>query len=195
MPHIPLGGEVAFGSSDQIGGTHVEGLPSHAGAEFSEDRAHRFLLWRSWSYRPLLGFVMLNPSTANETCDDPTTTRNMERARRLNYGGIVQANLYSFRTKSPAALKAAGYPGAANEDNPNGEAVKRLFKLCQDVVFAWGAHARVQDAGRMIITANCLWRRDTTRIMHLGRLKNGQPRHPLMTGYGTAPDWGLTQWL
>ncbi len=86
------------------------GFPSPSGADFSADRLHRFLLWRIWSPAPgkLLGFVMLNPSSADETRDDPTTVRNCARARGLGYAGVVQANLYSFRTPSPAVLKAHG---------------------------------------------------------------------------------------
>lgn len=176
------------------------GFPMAMGAEFSADRVHRFLLWRLWSPAPgaLLGFVMLNPSSADETLDDPTTTRNCARARLLGYAGIVQANLYSFRTPSPKALKAAGYPGAVTGlSSANDDAVRRVFAVCKDVVLAWGAHARLEDAGRFIITANCLWRMQrapVTRLLHLGRLKNGMPRHPLMTAYGEAPNYGLQEW-
>jgi hypothetical protein len=158
------------------------------GAEFTADRQHRLLLWRIW--RPeggrLLGFVMLNPSFADERYDDPTTTRNVERARRAGYDGIVQANLYTYRTSSPAALKADGYPGARDEST-----LERFAKLCRAgaIVCAWGAHAKPEDARW---ARNFLGNR--AKLFHLGLTKDGQPRHPLYVSYGEAPRFGLQEW-
>lgn len=160
-------------------------FPTASGAEFSADRKHRFLLWRRWLPEPgkLLGFIMLNPSSADETRDDPTTVRNMTRANMLGYAGVVQANLYSFRTPSPAKLKAEGYPGSAVRPGANWDAVARLTEACRDVVLAWGAHAEPNEAYQAVE----LLRRTTAqpRLYHLGLLKNGQPRHPLHTAYAT----------
>ena len=37
-----------------------------AGATFSDDRVYRYRLWRIWSeVEPVVGFCMLNPSTAD----------------------------------------------------------------------------------------------------------------------------------
>lgn len=165
------------------------GFPASSGAEFSADRLHRFLLWRIWRPEPekLLGFIMLNPSSADETRDDPTTVRNCERARRLGYAGVVQANLYSFRTPSPAKLKAEGYPGSARLC-ANRDAVMRMFEKCQDVVLAWGAHAEPNEAFHIVELIERATARP--RLWHLGRLKNGQPRHPLHTAYATP----LQEW-
>jgi hypothetical protein len=42
------------------------------GARFSADRLYRYALWRVWDAdRGLCNFLMLNPSTADETIDDP----------------------------------------------------------------------------------------------------------------------------
>lgn len=46
------------------------------GATFSPDRRYRYLLWRMWSpAMPVANFVLLNPSTADETVNDPTVER------------------------------------------------------------------------------------------------------------------------
>lgn len=166
-------------------GPHTSLFPTALGAEFSLDRVHRFLLWRIWdAATPPLGFVMLNPSSADETRDDPTTVRNMARARALGYGGVVQANLYSFRTPSPKALKAAGWPCAmANWGN-----LQHLARLCADVVLAWGAHAPPVRAAEVVQVLRESAGRP--RLLHLGLLKNGAPRHPLHTAYA-AP---LQEW-
>lgn len=166
------------------------GFPNQSGAEFSVNREHRFLLWRLWSPPPgkLLGFVMLNPSTADETRDDPTTVRNMARARALGYAGVVQANLYTFRTPSPKVLKQAGFPGGfglcANRD-----ALRSLGDVCEDVVLAWGAHAPVGDVIDFMQQAQD-GAFGSIRLLHLGRTKNGMPRHPLHTAYAVP----LQEW-
>lgn len=168
--------------------TEHYGFPTAIGAEFSADRLHRFLLWRIWSPPPgkLLGFVMLNPSSADETRDDPTTVRNMARARALGYAGVVQANLYSFRTPSPAKLKAEGYPGGPR--GVNHEALWKIAAFCQDVVLACGAHARLEDLqwAKLVLAGAA----QPPRLLHLGLLKNGAPRHPLHTAYAVP----LQEW-
>lgn len=173
-------------------GARFYGFPASQGAEFSSDMLHRFLLWRIWSPEPgkLLGFVMLNPSTADATNDDPTTTRNMARARRMGYAGIVQANLYSYRTPSPDKLKAQGYPGAPTgiDGGENMRSVGIMFAACQDVVLAWGAHARIYDAAAFVRIVRQAPK--NSRLLHLGLLKNGMPRHPLMVSYSTP----LQEW-
>jgi hypothetical protein len=46
------------------------------GAVFSDDREYRYRLWRTWDVdKPTAAFVMLNPSTADETENDPTIRR------------------------------------------------------------------------------------------------------------------------
>ena len=161
-----------------------------SGADFSADRLHRLLLWRRWSIEPCLGFVMLNPSSAHETRNDPTTVRNMARARALGYGGVIQVNLYSFRTPSPAVLKALGYPGFMRGDasGVHIHAWCRMLREVVDIVLAWGAHAKPEDAARAIrFLRNA---HPSKRLLHLGVLKNGQPRHPLMTAYASP----LLEW-
>lgn len=173
-----------------MSGLSYYGFPSLSGADFSADRLHRLLLWRIWSPAPgkLLGFLMLNPSSADETRDDPTTVRNCARARALGYAGVVQANVYTYRTPSPAVLKAQGYPGKPSEPL-GGRTLGRLAEACPDVVVACGAHARATDFDHAVLELLGAGPR-RPRLLHLGLTKNGLPRHPLHTAYA-AP---LQEW-
>lgn len=147
------------------------------GADFSADRQHRLLLWRLTELGgPFLGYLMLNPSTADERQNDSTTAVNRRRAALLGYKGIVQANLYTYRTPSPAALKAAGYPGARDEAS-----LGRLADLCQDIVLSWGEQARPDDAAHAV--GFLLARSPQPRLWHLGLTKARMPRHPLRVPY------------
>lgn len=168
---------------------NIYGFPSLAGADFSADRLHRFLLWRIWSPEPgkLLGFLMLNPSSADETRDDPTTVRNMARARSKGYAGIVQANVYSFRTPSPQVLKKQGYPGGPRGDNA--KALQRLAAACPDIVLACGAHAEPHDFAQAVL--EIAGAEPMPRLLHLGLTKGLLPRHTLYMSYG-AP---LMPWV
>ncbi len=129
---------------------------------------------------------------ADETRDDPTTVRNIARSRSLGYAGIVQANLYSFRTPSPRALKAAGYPGFVGGDDGNYEAWRRLLEACDDVVLAWGNHAHggYVDRDRAVWCLREIQGSRPKRLLHLGLTKTSQPRHPLMTAYAVP----LQEW-
>jgi hypothetical protein len=50
-------------------------------AEFSACRKNRYALWRVWNEAdPLVMFIGLNPSVADETADDPTIRRCIQFA-------------------------------------------------------------------------------------------------------------------
>lgn len=60
---------------------------------------------------------MLNPSTADETTDDPTIRRRIGFGKRENTPLIQVVNLYAYRATDPAALARAEWPvGVGNDD-------------------------------------------------------------------------------
>lgn len=74
-------------------------------AVLSADRRYRYGLFRIWDLeRPLAMFVGLNPSTADETDDDPTIRRCVRFASDWQYGGLIMANLFAYRATSPRDL-------------------------------------------------------------------------------------------
>ena len=60
----------------------------HRTALFSRDRRFRYRLGRRWGQGAAVCFVLLNPSTADETCNDPTVRRCTSFARSLRYGAL-----------------------------------------------------------------------------------------------------------
>jgi hypothetical protein len=67
-------------------------LFDEAGAAFSEDRRHRYELWRIWDRKVRKMVVIgLNPSTADETKNDPTIRRCIDFARRWGFARLNHA--------------------------------------------------------------------------------------------------------
>ena len=150
-------------------GVHPSGLPLH-GADFSNDRKYRYSLWRIWDEtKPLVMFVGLNPSTANETEVDATIRSVIRIARHNGYGGFYMMNCWAYVATKPENLK---FNPMSSEWNNNMLTV--IAAKCKDVVFAWGAFKIVKELGRdvemkaMFPQAKCL------QI-----LKDGSPKHPL----------------
>lgn len=159
--------------------------PDRPMAFFSEDRTYRYWLVRVWdSRKPVLGIVMLNPSTADEDTDD-ATIRWLDRfARSRGYGGIEVCNLYALRSRHPKALWT--HPDPVGPDND--QHLARLARERDVIVLAWGANARqprVSHVTRLIVRA-CQERGATLGV--LGWTKAGQPRHPLYMPADTVLD-------
>lgn len=87
------------------------------GATFDLERVYRYSLWREWdpSLRGVL-FLMLNPSTADETQVDPTLRRCLGYAQRRGFGSFAVANLSALRSTDPRVLKMAADPVGPGND-------------------------------------------------------------------------------
>ncbi len=110
-------------------------------AKFSPCRHYRVALWRRWAPGPQVLFVMLNPSTADETTDDPTIRRWIGFAKTWEFGSLVVGNLFAFGTSRPPELRTCIEPiGAGNDDW-----LVRLQAESAVTVAAWGNHGRFLD--------------------------------------------------
>jgi hypothetical protein len=135
---------------------------------------YRYLLTRTWdANRSPACWVMLNPSTADATQDDPTIRRCVGFARDWGCGGIVVVNLFAFRATDPAALRTAPDPIGPDNDNH----IRRAVTIGgATVVCAWGAHGTLLGRGRSVAD---LIRSLGVVPQCLGTTRDGQPRHPL----------------
>lgn len=142
------------------------------GAKFNDDRTHRYALWRIWNPdKPLIMFIGLNPSTANETEPDPTINRVTRFAFDHKFGGLYMMNLFSMVTPFPVELQA-------DVDPENDRWLEKVSLVCKVVCFAWGAFG--EAPGRYAIrerAAEMIRRYPGAHC--LGRTKFGSPKHPL----------------
>jgi hypothetical protein len=146
-------------------------LFDQSGAIFSSDRKYRYALWRVLdSSKPDMMFIGLNPSTANETENDPTIRRVMGMAYTLGYGNIYMMNLFAWVTPHPEELKTCADPQKDNDywlKEIGTEIAKKGM-----ILFAWGNFKEAVERGKEIAAmfpgAWCLVKN-----------QDGSPRHPL----------------
>ena len=142
-------------------------------AIFSEDRRYRYLLRRrvGESGKRVL-FIMLNPSTADETRNDATIRRCVGFARGWGFGVLEVVNLFALMSTDPAALLKAEDPVGPDNDT----AIRAALKVADTVVLAWGNHAldHKERAAAVMDMA-----RNASRPHCLGLTMRGAPRHPL----------------
>lgn len=148
-------------------------------AEISDDGSYRFVLGRRWDVDlPECVFIMLNPSTADATEDDPTIRRCVNFAKSLGCGSLLVGNLYAFRATDPRDLfRAADPTGGAKND----AVLTDLLSRGEVVIAGWGVHAKSERVAEVIRLPGA------ERIVALGATKNGAPRHPLYIPASATP--------
>lgn len=164
-------------------------LLGESGAIFTDDDLYRIRLWRSWGDGPRLGWLMLNPSTADGLKDDPTIRRCIGFAKREGLDGIEVLNLYQFRATSPKGLTHSSDPFGPDAVQVWRGALGHVRKL----VAGWGSSMPILWTHRSRRTydhgahaAEMLTRLTTfdlemsgVEVVCLGKTSNGSPRHPL----------------
>lgn len=113
-------------------------------------------------------FIGLNPSTADETDDDPTIRRCIGYAKAWGYSGVRMVNLFAYRATKPADLLLAPEPVGPEND-------AWLLGFAEDaglVVAGWGVYgahlARDTTVKRLL-----------PNLHYLRMTKDGHPGHPL----------------
>lgn len=153
-------------------------------ATISDCGRYRYALERRVGEGPNLCWLMLNPSTADASVDDPTIRKVKGFTSRAGYGVAIVVNLFAWRATDPrnVVLNLADAEG-----EHNCAAIMGAAAISEAVVCAWGATPwAVEQANRV------LWWLDEhpekqVRLLHLGRTKSGAPLHPLMPSYEGHP--------
>lgn len=161
-------------------GCMIEALQNPA--FFSSCRRYRYLLMRRVSLdEPTCLFIMLNPSTADETQDDPTVRRCMGFARRWGFGVLAVANIFAWRATNPRELYD---PGVVAVGPDNNIIIETAADEADKIICAWGNHGLLYQRGARVKALTDFARH---KRYHLGLTKERQPRHPLYNRNDVVP--------
>jgi len=130
---------------------------------------YRYELRRVWDdKKPLVLFICLNPSTADEKVEDNTSRICINYAKRWGYGGLLVGNLFAYRSTDQGALHRVADPIGPEND----QWLQKLQSEAALVVCAWsdtgGYKARDKQVLAFLKNPYCLV-----------QLKSGRPGHPL----------------
>lgn len=148
-------------------------------AAISDDGLYRWWLRRRWAAGETATWIMLNPSTADSSVDDPTIRRVTGFSKMWGYGAAIVFNLFAYRATNPADLREADDPvGEVNDAYLYGAILS-----AEVVVVGWGSTGdyatRYQRRQKVREIAST-----THKQLHcLGVTKSGDPRHPLYVPY------------
>ena len=152
------------------------------GAVLSACGTYRYRLDRWWDDGTCVTWLMLNPSTADATIDDPTIRKCMGFSKRWGFGRMIAVNLFALRATDPRKLAKNTDPVGPEND----WYIRQAFKDSRQVVCAWGCLQHLTPnlrprIRRVLSLAIEEYLPDD--IVTLGYRKDGAPRHPLMLGY------------
>lgn len=141
-------------------------------ALLSPCQKYRYWLKRSWQQGGdgrTLCFIMLNPSTADATLDDPTIRRCLAYTQEWGFSTLEVRNLFAYRSSQPKDLFKAADPVG-----PQGDYYLLQAREADQIIVAWGANVpfeRDREVLKMF--------KGVASLYCLGATKHGQPRHPL----------------
>ena len=149
---------------------------------------YRYWLHRAWNFG--VGwtvFIMLNPSKADASINDPSIRRCIDFAKRFGSRGLIVVNLFAARATNPEALGRFNDP-----EGPENHAY--VLKACEfaaepapdfetdeiiqpgKLVCAWGAHWMREGQDQTVMG----WiEASGAEPLCLGVTKSGAPKHPL----------------
>lgn len=169
---------------------------------------YRYKLERAWGGGPAVGWILLNPSTADGQRDDPTCWEMMCHSLRLGFGSMVVVNVYPYITPDPKKLavwrarqEVIGWinAGAYQAFCHNARRAARALDRVQTRIVAWGNNADLRDVEDFmdrIATADPDDCEGEPIVWHcLGKTASGAPIHPLARGKHRIPnDQRLIAW-
>lgn len=142
---------------------------------FSEDRKYRYTLTRSINgkFGKACVFIGLNPSTADESQDDPTIRRCIGYARDWGYEMFTMLNLFAYRSTNPRKLSRS-YIEPIGEENDS--YILRVCKRADLIIVAWGNYGVLYQRGDKVMAH---LKENAIAVHRLGLTHARQPNHPL----------------
>lgn len=143
---------------------------------------YRYALWRVWHNIDKLdaarfcNMVLLNPSKAGATVNDPTITLQIQRAKRHGFDGLIVTNVLAWCDTDPQNLYAEELLDPVGPNNDFW--LEQAAASSVVVIFGWGIHLERVRPGRSLAIYERLLQVNTN-IKCLGVTASGAPNHPL----------------
>lgn len=155
-------------------------------AIFSKCRAYRYTLVRDFPQDDMFAvkqesyvqFVGLNPSTADETKDDPTIRRCINFSKAWGYQRFVMTNLFAFRSTNPDVMMEHSEPIGEQNDYY----LTEVAKGAGIIIAAWGKHGAHLNRAAHVMSIL-----PPEKLHRLRLNKDGSPEHPLYIPADTKP--------
>lgn len=129
-------------------------------------------------------FIGLNPSTADETNNDPTVRRCIAFAKSWGYGSMCMTNIFAFRATDPEVMKSERFPFG----DENSKHILSVGSEAALIIAAWGTHGAYLSHGNNV---RKMFSHQGLQLHHLGLTRHGHPKHPLYLKATTQP----TLWI
>lgn len=113
-------------------------------------------------------FIGLNPSTADETNDDPTIRRCISFSKAWGCDSFCMTNIFAFRATDPKVMIAEPEPVGIDND----ATLIECARGASIIIAAWGVHGEHMNRGNAVASM-------LAGLKCLGLTKEGYPRHPL----------------
>ena len=162
---------------------------SHSTASFSDCRAYRYRLERlagNVPRHPAVTFIMLNPSTADASEDDPTITRCWRMTQRWCFQRMVVVNLFALRSTDPRRLPKHPDPVGPHNVAFITAAIVQAREAGSPVICAWGCNMPPPLRSHLRVVQSLL-REHGGDIKALRLNARREPWHPLYLPAKTEP--------
>lgn len=146
---------------------------SRVTAVFSPCRRYRYQLREIWEpSKPLVLWVLMNPSVACIDFSDPTLRKTGKFSRSWNFGGQLVANVHAYRATDKNRLLKIKDPVGPDNDR----LILEMAAEADTIVLAYGQPPKaLRPRSKEVVELL----RDHPRLCYLRRAKDGTPVHPL----------------
>ena len=146
---------------------------STVSAVFSECQQYRYQLREIWdSSRPLVLWLLMNPSVACVNYSDPTLRKTGTFSRTWGYGGQLVGNVHAYRATDKSRLLETADPVGPEND----QMILAMAAEAKTIVLAYGQPPKALRArGAEVVTLLG----SHPGLCHLRLAQDGTPCHPL----------------
>lgn len=149
---------------------------------FSDCGQYRYELAEIWDQgKPLVLWILMNPSVACLDYSDPTLRKTGTFSRRWGYGGQLIANVHAYRATDKNRLLGVDDPVGPDND----ESIMRMAGQAKTIILAYGQPPeRLRSRGQMVVDLLI----NHPGLSYLKLAKDGiTPVHPLYLPADIAP--------